>query len=53
MENSNSEKTNLPILKTKDLPDSFVFHDCVIGKSQLNPIMAQVIYYFIKTMEQM
>ena len=32
MENSNTEKTNLPILKTKDLPDSFIFHECVIGK---------------------
>ena len=35
MENSNTEKTNLPILKTKDLPDSFIFHECVIGKKQI------------------
>ena len=35
MENSNTEKTNLPILKTKDLPGNFVFHDCVIGKKQI------------------
>ena len=35
MENSNTEKTNLPILKIKDLPDSFIFHECVIGKKRI------------------